>query len=63
MPVPWLTVPQTEVIRSGPTVADSARKLWQAVGKKPQADAGRPPAADTSAELLVFSMEATACLI
>ncbi len=38
MPVPWLTVlqnvPWTEVIRNAPKVADGARKLWQAVGKK-----------------------------
>jgi hypothetical protein len=54
MPVPWLTVlqnvPWTEVIRNAPKVADGARKLWQAVGKKPQADAETQLAVDTSAD-------------
>ena len=43
MPVPWLTVlqnvPWTEVIRNAPKVADGARKLWNAVGKKPTSGA------------------------
>jgi hypothetical protein len=45
MAIGWLTVlqnvPWTEVINNAPKVADGARKLWNAVGK-------RAPAADTS---------------
>jgi hypothetical protein len=40
MPLPWLTVlqsvPWTDVIRNAPKVAEGAKKLWSAVGKKPQ---------------------------
>jgi len=47
MPLPWLTVlqsvPWTDVIRNAPKVAEGAKKLWSAVGKKPQ------PAADEGA--------------
>lgn len=39
MAIPWLAVlkivPWTEVISNAPKVADGARKLWNAVGKKP----------------------------
>jgi len=46
MPVPWLTVlqnvPWSDVIKNAPKVADGARKLWQSVGKKPQAAAAAP---------------------
>ena len=53
MAIGWLTilksVPWTEVIRNAPKVAEGARKLWNAVGKKraadEAADAGAPPAA------------------
>ena len=42
MPVPWLTVlqsvPWSDVLKNAPKVADSARKLWNSVGKKPQHD-------------------------
>lgn len=45
MAIGWLTVlqnvPWTEVINNAPKVADGARKLWNAVGK-------RTPATDTS---------------
>jgi hypothetical protein len=43
MPLPWLTVlqsvPWTDVIRNAPKVAEGAKKLWSAVGKKPQPSA------------------------
>lgn len=46
MAIPWLTVlklvPWSDVISNAPKVADGARKLWDAVGKKP---AGPQPAA------------------
>lgn len=39
MPVPWLAVlqslPWSEVIKNAPKVAEGAKKLWSAVGKKP----------------------------
>jgi hypothetical protein len=38
MPIPWLTVltsvPWSEVIANAPKVAEGARKLWKAVGRK-----------------------------
>lgn len=38
MPIPWLvvltSVPWTEVINNAPRVADGAKKLWKAIGKK-----------------------------
>jgi len=41
MPIPWVTVlqvvPWSEVIRNAPKVAEGAKKLWNAVGKKPAA--------------------------
>lgn len=47
MPLPWLTVlqsvPWSEVIRNAPKVAEGAKKLWSAVGKKPAS--GMPDAA------------------
>jgi hypothetical protein len=58
MPVPWLTVlqnvPWTEVIRNAPKVADGARKLWQAVGKKPQVDTQAPLAVDATADAVAL---------
>ena len=42
MAIVWLTilqsVPWTEVIKNAPKVAEGARKLWNAVGKKRAAD-------------------------
>jgi hypothetical protein len=39
MPVPWLvvlqSVPWSDVIKNAPKVAEGAKKLWSAVGKKP----------------------------
>ena len=39
MPIPWLVVlqavPWTEVIKNAPKVAEGAKRLWSAVGKKP----------------------------
>lgn len=39
MAIPWLAVlkivPWTEVINNAPRVAEGAKKLWNAVGKKP----------------------------
>ncbi len=39
MPIPWITVlqavPWSEVIRNAPKVADGAKKLWNAVARKP----------------------------
>lgn len=44
MAIGWLTilqsVPWTEVIKNAPKVAEGARKLWNAVGKKRAADEG-----------------------
>ena len=38
MPIPWLavlqSVPWTDVIKNAPKVAEGAKKLWNAVGKK-----------------------------
>ena len=38
MPIPWLvvlqSVPWTDVVRNAPKVADGAKKLWNAIGKK-----------------------------
>jgi len=53
MPIPWVTVlqvvPWSEVIRNAPKVAEGAKKLWNAVGKKPAAS----EVADTSPQPLV----------
>lgn len=50
MAIGWLTlltkVPWVDVVSSAPKVAEGARKLWNAVGKKP-ASAGQPAAAAT----------------
>jgi len=44
MAIGWLTilksVPWTEVIKNAPKVAEGAKKLWNAVGKKRAADEG-----------------------
>lgn len=55
MPIPWLTVlqavPWGEVITRAPQVADGARKLWRAVGRKPatgEAPAGPVATADAA---------------
>jgi hypothetical protein len=61
MPVPWLTVlqsvPWSEVIKNAPKVAEGARKLWSAVGKKPTPDTlpepPAPPAASPEARAIV----------
>ncbi len=41
MALPWLAVlkivPWTDVINNAPKVADGAKKLWSAIGKKPPA--------------------------
>jgi hypothetical protein len=41
MAIPWLavlqSVPWTDVISNAPKVADGAKKLWNAIGKKPPA--------------------------
>lgn len=53
MPIPWLlvlqSVPWTDVIKNAPKVAEGAKKLWSAVGKKApgealQADGSEKPA-------------------
>ena len=53
MPIPWVTVlqvvPWSEVIRNAPKVAEGAKKLWNAVGKRPAA----PEVADTSKQPVV----------
>jgi uncharacterized coiled-coil protein SlyX len=53
MAIGWLTVlqsvPWTDVVRNAPKVAAAARKLWNAVGKKPTA--GADPAADAQVAL------------
>ena len=54
MAIPWLVVlqnvPWTDVIRNAPKVAEGARKLWGAIGKKPDGSdmAGHTPATDLS---------------
>jgi TolA-binding protein len=67
MPVPWLTVlqnvPWSDVIKNAPKVADGARKLWQSVGKKPQAAAAAPAnttAAGTSNASALTGLESRA---
>jgi hypothetical protein len=60
MPVPWLTVlqsvPWSDVIKNAPKVAEGARKLWHAVGKKPTPDTlpepPLPPAASPEAKAI-----------
>ncbi|MFO7543038.1 MAG: hypothetical protein R6W97_09585 [Thiobacillus sp.] len=46
MAIPWLAVlkivPWTDVINNAPKVADGARKLWNAVGKKAPASMPHP---------------------
>ncbi len=61
MAIPWLTmlkiVPWGDVIGNAPKVADGAKKLWSAVGRKPEpaapgaSVAGLPPESRTIAEL------------
>jgi hypothetical protein len=59
MPIGWLTVLQTvpwgEVISNAPKVADGAKKLWNAVAKKP-----RPDSAPVAEALPALSEEARA---
>lgn len=61
MAIGWLAVlqmvPWTDVIKNAPKVADGAKKLWNAVGKKPPSQA--EPAADVSA----LSPQAKAALL
>jgi prophage DNA circulation protein len=53
MPIPWVTVlqvvPWSEVIRNAPKVAEGAKKLWNAVGKKPSS----PEVAESSTQAAV----------
>ncbi len=53
MPIPWVTVlqvvPWSEVIRNAPKVAEGAKKLWNAAGKKP----AESEAADSSTQPVV----------
>ena len=57
MAIGWVTllktVPWADVIASAPTVADGAKKLWKAVGKKNTA------APETDAAARLQSLEAT----
>jgi hypothetical protein len=60
MAIGWLTilqnVPWTDVIRNAPKVADGAKKLWNAVGKKsPAADPLQAVVADLHAQMLASS--------
>lgn len=55
MAIGWLSllkhVPWTDVIASAPAVADGARKLWNGVARKPEADRPEPaPASAASAD-------------
>ena len=66
MAIGWMTVlklvPWGEVIKNAPVVADSAKKLWDSVGRKPAApkSPAAPPAAAGSA--LAVDPDATAAL-
>ena len=54
MAIGWLallkSVPWTEVVNSAPKIADGARRLWNAVGKK-SSPAGKSADADAAATL------------
>ena len=55
MAIGWLTVlksvPWGEVISNAPRVAEGAKKLWQAVARKPSAPATRPSTESELAQL------------
>lgn len=59
----WLTVlqhvPWAEVIGNAPKVADGAKKLWNAVGRRPQAD---EPSTETAQPALSSEAQAIARL-
>ena len=66
MAVPWLfvlkNVPWADVIRNAPKVADGARKLWDAVARKPPTPAApATPAADPAGtpETRIAALEQT----
>lgn len=67
MPIPWVTVlqvvPWSEVIRNAPKVADGAKKLWNAVARKPAspevAEAGIQPAVSPESQTMA-ALEARA---
>ena len=63
MAVGWLTVlqmvPWSDVIHNAPKVADGAKKLWSAVGKKSPAP---DPAAESTASALSPEAQANATL-
>ena len=70
MAIGWLTilksVPWTEVIKTAPTVAEGAKKLWNAVGRQRAADeaaeAGAQPAASHEPHTLE-ALEARAAVL
>jgi hypothetical protein len=55
MAIGWLnvlkSVPWGEVISNAPRVAEGAKKLWQAVSRKPPASAARPSTESELAQL------------
>ncbi len=63
MAIPWLavlqSVPWTEVISNAPKVADGAKKLWNAVARKPSSkevgDSSTPP--QSTAESRFIALE------
>ena len=63
MAIPWLavlqSVPWTEVINNAPKVADGAKRLWNAVGKKPSSPAaeGSSTRPLTPAESRIIALE------
>ncbi len=61
MAIGWLAVlqmvPWSDVIKNAPKVADGAKKLWNAVGKK------TPPQTEPAANVSALSPEAQAALL
>ena len=66
MAIGWLavlqSVPWTEVVRNAPKVAEGAKKLWSAIGRKGPAPGMAAPAAQSSPSALTPEAQAIASL-